>query len=129
MATLKKFLEAVDYRITGGWDFLWSCYGKDPRIIQAGNGDIYPRKGKPIWSASVYFDSTNQKVCEISATLETADMEDEDFKIYRWIVPALRQKYFEEEKKRGVANDPRYVNVNTENQIFALIAKFKKRKK
>ena len=39
MITLKEWMELVDYRITEGSDYCWSCYGPDAYSLDSWNGD------------------------------------------------------------------------------------------
>lgn len=56
MITLKEFMELVDYRITEGSDYMWSCYGPNAHRLDSWNGD---HDGH---SVSIIFDTQSQNV-------------------------------------------------------------------
>ena len=56
MITLKEFMEVVDYRITEGSEFTWTCFGPAAYTLSAWNGD---HDG---WSFNITFDTQNQCV-------------------------------------------------------------------
>ena len=60
MITLREFLSAVDFKVTGGSEYCWKCYGDDARFLDSessvDNGGTY--------SASIIFDSVTQEVYE-----------------------------------------------------------------
>ena len=39
MITLKDFMEVVDYRVTEGSEFTWTCFGPAAYTLSAWNGD------------------------------------------------------------------------------------------
>ena len=39
MITLKEWMEIVNYRITEGSDFTWSCYGDNAYCLDSWDGD------------------------------------------------------------------------------------------
>ena len=57
MITLKEWMELVDYRITGGSEFQWHCYGKLAQTIDSDGANH---------SVSVVFDRNDQVVYEIT---------------------------------------------------------------
>ena len=59
MITLKEWMEVVDYRITEGSDYMWSCYGTDAYSLDSWNGD---QEGH---SLTVTFDQKTQEVYEV----------------------------------------------------------------
>lgn len=83
MITLKDYFEAVDYRITEGGDYQWHCYGQNPYMLDAWNGDLDGA------SAHVVFDTKTQEVYEVSVCDYTKN------EAFRWVNPA----YFEALKK------------------------------
>lgn len=63
MITLKDFMEVVDYRITEGSDYTWSCFGPDarPYSLSAWNQE---HDG---WSFNIVFDTGDQEVYMVEA--------------------------------------------------------------
>jgi hypothetical protein len=59
MITLKEWMEVVNYRITEGSNYMWSCYGTDAYCLDSWNGD---QEGH---SLSVTFDQKTQAVYEV----------------------------------------------------------------
>jgi hypothetical protein len=59
MITLKEWMEVVNYRITEGSNYSWSCYGTDAYCLDSWNGD---QDGH---SLSVTFDQRTQEVYEV----------------------------------------------------------------
>jgi hypothetical protein len=55
MITMTEFLEATQYRVTEGSEFLWSCYGTNARRLDC-DGDV------DHYSANIVFDSLTQTV-------------------------------------------------------------------
>lgn len=92
MITLQDFLHAVDYRITGGSEFQWQCFGDHARYLDC-NVDIDRA------SASVIFDSRDQTVYQVTAYDYTAD------RAYRWTHPDWVSNHQQEVAERGVTDN------------------------
>lgn len=73
MITIEEFLNTVDYRITGGSQYMWQCFGVNARYLDSEVQDRY--------SASIVFDSHTQLVYEATVCDYAADH------AYRWINP------------------------------------------
>lgn len=91
--TLKDFFELVNYRITEGSEYHWSCYGSNAYYITA-----WDERNDGV-SAGVIFDTVNQTVYEI----EVHDYGNEE--AYRWINVDFRLAYLEECRSRGMIQD------------------------
>lgn len=76
MITLKDYLEAIDFKITGGSEFQWKCYGPNARYLDSADNE-----GLGTYSISAIFDSVDQTVYAIELWDYTNDRE------YRWINP------------------------------------------
>lgn len=61
MITLKEFMEVVDYRITEGSEFTWTCFGNNAYSLSSWNQD---HDG---WSFNITFDTRNQTVFVVEA--------------------------------------------------------------
>ena len=85
MIHLKEFLEAIQYRITEGSDYTWTCFGDNAHQLDSWNGS---HEG---YTACVIFDKGTQQVY----SMELWDYSKERF--YRWTEPeyidALKQSY------------------------------------
>jgi hypothetical protein len=88
MITLKEWMEVVDYRITEGSNYCWSCYGSDSYMLDSWDGD---QDGH---SFSIIFDTRTQEVYEVQA---------HDYlnnRAYRLINPDYVKAHSEEAKSR-----------------------------
>ncbi len=78
---IKSFLEVVNYRITEGDTFGWTCFGENAYNLSAWNGD---HDG---WSFNMVFDTRDQTVYSVEAC---------DYKrkrAYRYLNPDHREAY------------------------------------
>jgi hypothetical protein len=92
MITMKEWMELVDYRITEGSDYMWSCYGPNGYQLDSWNG-VHDKGG---FSFSIIFDTKDQTVYEVQAHDYTND------RAYRMINPGFQKKHRKESKKRDV---------------------------
>jgi len=110
MITLKDFMEVVDYKITEGSDFTWTCFDdKTAYTLSAWNGD---HSG---WTMNITFDTQSQTVYMVEAC---------DYKrsrAYRLFNPDYAQAYKDYAKKHNEAyrdqawDDVDYVDLETDN--------------
>lgn len=111
MITLKEWMELVDYRITEGSDFCWSCYGHDAHTLDSWNGD---QNG---YSFTVIFDTKTQVVYEVQA---------HDYvhtRAYRLINPEFKSAHNAEANGRGTSineawDDVNYVDLDVDDDFF-----------
>ena len=85
-------MELVDYKITEGSDYGWSCYGPHSYTLDSWNGV----HGKGGFSFSITFSTKSQKVYEVSVCDYTND------RAYRMINPKFQKKHDNEAIDRGV---------------------------
>lgn len=90
MITIKDFMETVDYRITEGSDYLWSCFGSDAYRLDSWDGN---HQGHTV---SVLFDRKTQVVYQ----LEAHDYAHE--RSYRWTHPDYKTAHNLEAHERSV---------------------------
>jgi hypothetical protein len=102
MITMKEWMELVDYKITEGSDYGWSCYGPNSYTLDSWNG-VHGTGG---YSFSIVFSTTSQKVYEVSMCDYTNN------RAYRMINPDYAEQYHNEAKSRNVLADPAWDNVN-----------------
>ena len=88
MITIENFLNTVDYRITGGSEYQWQCFGPDARYLDSGLRDRY--------SASIVFDAQTQVVYEATVCDYAAN------RAYRWLNPDFKSAHDAEVQSRGV---------------------------
>lgn len=87
-------LREFNYRITGGQEFGWKCFGENAWIVDVG------------YDTSVYFDRMTGEVYAINCyTFDECN--------FHWINPAYFAAYKEECEKRGVGEDEKYVDYET----------------
>jgi hypothetical protein len=106
MITLKEWLETVEYKITEGSDFTWSCYGSHAHTLDSWSGD---NDGH---SFTVIFDTKTQVVYEVQAHDYKND------RAYRIINPDFLVDYEVESEERGCSvneawDDVNYVDLET----------------
>jgi len=89
MITLKEWMELVDYKITEGSDYGWSCYGDNPYCLDSWNGD------QDGYSFGIIFDTKTQVVYEVSV----CDYKHE--RAYRMINTDYQQAHRDESADRG----------------------------
>lgn len=90
MISMKKWMELVNFRITEGSDYCWSCFGNNAYTLDAWDGD-----NANGWSACITFDSKTQAVYQVEV---------HDYKrsnAYRLTNPDFRKAHEAEEKSRG----------------------------
>ena len=96
--TLKDFMETVNYRITEGSDYQWTCFGDNAYTLDSWNGD---QDGH---SVSIVFDTQTQVVYSVSACDYSAN------KAYRWTNPKFVDAY-KAECKGGAIDDTAWEDV------------------
>ena len=92
MITMKEWMELVDYKITEGSDYGWSCYGPNAYTLDSWNGV----HGKGGYSFSIVFSTKTQKVYEVSMCDYTNN------RAYRMINPKNQGKHQKEALARNV---------------------------
>ena len=100
MLNLKDWMEIVDYRITEGGDYQWSCFGQNAYSLDSWNGE---QDGH---SFTIIFDTKTQEVYEVQA---------HDYihqRAYRLINPNYADQYHKEAKNRSVLENQAWDDVN-----------------
>jgi hypothetical protein len=87
---LKTFMEIVNYRITEGSDYQWSCFGPNAYMLDSWDGD---HDG---YSLCITFDTQTQVVY----SMEACDYKNN--RAYRMINPAYKTAHELDVKTRGV---------------------------
>lgn len=88
MTTLKDFFEAIEYRISEGYEYQWKCFGENVYSLDSSKLNEY--------SVSVVFDREDKTVYSLEAWDYTND------NCYRWINPAYLDAYKEDCKSHNV---------------------------
>jgi hypothetical protein len=93
LVTLKDYLNSVGYKITGGGEFGWNCYGEN----------IFCIDSEKMNKAKNYTFSTD--LTFNTKTFTVYEMNSWDYKkkiIYLWVHPRYYKKYLKENKERGI---------------------------
>lgn len=111
MITLKDYLEAINYRITGGSEYCWNCFGDNARYLDC-EGEVLNES-----SVVCIFDSVNQTVYSIEAWDYIND------RAYRWIHPDYIKAYKKACKKNDVdfknaCDSMDFIDLDVEADIF-----------
>jgi hypothetical protein len=112
MITIKDFLETVEYKITEGDNYLWTCYGPNVRSLDYWNGSQTNSV-----SININFDTVDQTVYEMQAWDGSNDRE------YRWINPDFIKAHKKEAKKRGTKfkqsiDERNFIEIDLEQDIL-----------
>ena len=113
MITMKEWMELVDYKITEGSDYGWSCYGPNSYTLDSWNG-VHGTGG---FSFSIVFSTKSQKVYEVSMCDYTNN------RAYRMINPKNQEKHRKEaESKSVLANqawdDVDYIDLDVDDDFI-----------
>ena len=113
MITMKEWMELVDYKITEGSDYMWSCYGPNAYTLDSWTG-VHGAGG---YSFSIVFSNKTQKVYEVSMCDYTND------RAYRMINPKNVEKHRKESEHRSVLanqawDDVNYIDLDVDDDFF-----------
>jgi hypothetical protein len=113
MITMKDWMELVDYKITEGSDYLWSCYGPNAYSLSSWNG-IHGAGG---YSFDIVFSTKTQKVYEVSVCDYTNN------RAYRMIAENKQDKHRKEAEALDVNlneawDDVEYVNLEVDDDFM-----------
>jgi hypothetical protein len=117
---MKEWMELVDYRITEGGEYGWSCFGPNAYTLDSWNG-VHGRGG---YSFSIVFSTKTQKVYEVSMCDYTND------RAYRMIVENKQDKHRKESQSRAVNlnqawDDVDYVDLDLDDDFFQKVLAIK----
>ena len=102
MITLQQFLETIEYKITEGDSYGWTCFGANSHQLGSWNG----MHGAGGWSANVVFSTKSQKVYMVEVCDYTND------RAYRLINPKYRDTFDKEAKKHGSMSNQAWDDVD-----------------
>jgi hypothetical protein len=113
MITMKEWMELVDYKITEGGDYTWSCYGPNAYQLSSWNG-LHNKGG---WSFNIVFSTKTQKVYEVEVCDYTRN------RAYRMIAENKREKHAQEAKAMGsnlneAWDDVNYVDLEVDDDFI-----------
>ena len=103
MISMKEWMELIDYKITEGSAYGWSCYGPDAYSLDSWNGV----QGVGGYSFGIVFSTESaQTAYQVSAYDYTNN------RAYRMINPDYAEQYRNEAKSRNVPADQAWDDVN-----------------
>jgi len=86
---LKEVVKTFDYKIVGGSEYTWGCYGSNVRYLDFESDYAY---------GGCLFDTSTQDVFEV-----TVDNKSNKKRPYRWLNPDTKQNYINECKERNLS--------------------------
>lgn len=115
MITLKEYLEAVNFQITGGSEYQWDCYGDNARYL-----DSTDNESLGTYSINAIFDSVDQTVYAVELWDYVNNRE------YRWIHPNYKDRHNDEAKSRDIdikesLDDRDYIEIEIPEDILEKI--------
>ena len=113
MITMKEWMELVDYKITEGDSYGWSCFGPNAYQLSSWNG-IHDKGG---YSFNIVFSTKSHKVY----CVEVCDYTNN--RAYRMTNPDYVKKYNKEAKSRGewanqAWDDVEYTNLEVDDDFI-----------
>lgn len=115
---IKDFLEAIDYKITGGSEFTWTCFGPSARYLDS--DDSQGADGR--YSVNSVFDFEDQTVYVIEA------WDYDNGREYRWLNPEFASEFNKECISKGI--DPKtsidgkkFIDLDVQDDILEKISK------
>ena len=97
MITLKEWMEIVEYKITEGYPYCWSCFGNNAYGLDNWNGD-----NTDGFSIGIIFDTKTQEVYQVEA---------HDYKrqcSYQYTNPLFKAAFDNETRARGASLTDEY---------------------
>jgi hypothetical protein len=113
MIDMKEWMELVDYKITEGDTYGWSCFGSNSYQLSSWNGV----HGKGGYSFNIVFSTKSHKVYSVEVCDYTND------RAYRMINPDYVKKHEKEAKNRDVNmneawDDVEYVDLEVDDDFI-----------
>ena len=114
--TLEQFIKAIGYKITGGSDYGWDCFGPNARYLDSNDDE----GGNSTYSVHAVFDSVDQTIYVVEAWDYINHRE------YRWINPDYYKALKKESKKRVIdfkesLDGQRYIDLDVEEDLLEKI--------
>jgi hypothetical protein len=114
--TLKDYLQAINYKVTGGSSFEWNVFGSNAYQLESADTEDYDAT----YTVCVVFDKVSQKVYELQAW---------DYlkgRTYRWVSPDFTVAYDAEYVSRGLSfeialDNEKFINLDVAEDILEKI--------
>jgi len=112
MITIKDFMEVIDYKITEGSEYRWSCWGSNAHRLDSWDGD-----NDNGYSVGIVFDTKTQVVYEASV------FDYKNSRAYRMLNPDFSQAYRTEAKNRNIdpseaTDEIQYIDLEDEEDFL-----------
>lgn len=109
MISLEQVCKNFEFKISGGSEFGWPCYGPNVRYLDFESDHAH---------GSCLFDVVTQTVFEVSI-----DRKEEGLRPYRWLNPDTKDLYLKDCKERGISpvaawGDLDWVDVEVEEDFL-----------
>jgi predicted HTH domain antitoxin len=113
MITIKSFMEAIQYKVTEGSEYLWKCFGKNAYNLEHWNG----KNDEGGVSVSIIFDTDTHVVYEMQA------WDYSTHRSYRWIHPDYLERVKDECMNRGIdfensLDDKKFIDLDVAEDIL-----------
>ena len=113
MISMQEWMKLVDYKITEGSDYGWTCYGPNSYTLDSWNGG----HGNDGYTFSIIFSTKSQKVYEVNMCDYTND------RAYRMINPDYAEKHRKEAESKSVIgnnawDDVDYVDLEVDDDFI-----------
>jgi len=114
MITLNEWMDLISYKVTGGGNYEWSCYGLNSYALDSWNG----HHGDGGFSFGIIFDTTTQDVFEVSVCDYSRN------RAYRIINPDYKPAHDSEAKTRSVSScqawdDVDYIDLDSDEDFLS----------
>lgn len=115
MITIKDFMEAIEYRITEGSDFCWSCFGPNAYRLDSWNGE------QDGYTVSITFDTQTQEVYQAEA------YDYENNRAYRLQNPAYIEAHNLEAASRDIdpqeaLDDVKFIDLDVDSDFLEKVS-------
>jgi len=99
MLTIKDYMKIIDYKITEGSEYVWSCFG-EARSLDSWDSDGTKN------NITCVFSPVDQTVFEMEAWDNVND------RVYRWVNPEFLDAYKQEHVTRSVTWETAFDDIN-----------------
>lgn len=109
MISMQDYMEAIQYKITGGSEYQWQCFGSNARYLDCESHDYF--------TVNIVYDTVTQEVYSMEVWDYQAD------RTYRWINPDYLEAYKQDCENhnvdfRNAFDDQNYIDLEVEDDIL-----------
>jgi hypothetical protein len=118
---LQQVFESADYKISGGGEFLWDCFGGNAHCIDFASDEVDGKFNE----VCMRFDTQTRVVYSIEVYVAIHDLGNDV--AFVWYNPAYKQEYFNEAIRRNVDpavayDDTSFIVKDNETEILEIIS-------